>query len=112
MAGLLRSTDIQIAQELMKDPVVQKGLEQTEITRFLNDNQLTLERAAARVSAIMDYGENDNVKLKAAEMTFRLHKFLDDKGNSSGDVDKRPIINFNFNDSQVNLQGLFCPTRE
>lgn len=112
---LLTPTDLTIAETLANNnPDIKAGIvktEQAELDKVLRRNQLTLDAAANEVNSLMRYGK-ENTRLNAARLVFQLNGVLNPDNSPTESTKQAPTVIFNFQDSSVNLQGIFNPARD
>ena len=77
----------------------------SDLTELLKDNSLTPDEILMNLSSLMRSGENDGVRLRAAEMGLKLNKLL-------GDDSQRPDfqVTINIIDSEfASLNPILIP---
>jgi hypothetical protein len=75
----------------------------------LEEHKVGLDDALSSLGQLMHFGsKEDGVKLQATKVALEINKVI----NTDEEVKKeKPVINFIFNDSNVNLNGVFNPQR-
>lgn len=85
----------------------QEKKELSAISRILNQNNGSIEKASEVIAEIMHSSKFDNTRIKAAEIILDLHEVR----NKDGQINKQPIINFNIISDEVRIANIFAPKR-
>ena len=94
----------QLHSALRQAPVKELS-KKSDLTELLKDNSLTPDEILMNLSSLMRSGENDGVRLRAAEMGLKLNKLL-------GDDSQRPDfqVTINIIDSEfASLNPILIP---
>src|SRR5580698_6005258 len=85
-------------------PTPQKLQNKKDLVELLENNNLTPDEILLNLSSLMRSGENDGVRLRAAEMGLKLNKLL-------GDDSQRPdfSVTINIVDSDYSLNPILIP---
>jgi len=88
-------------EEKLKKALPAAGRKDKHLEVFDNAGA-SVENAAEVIANVMAFSSEENTKLRAAELVLKVHKIMDDKGNTE------PQINFVFHEA-VNLQQILQP---
>lgn len=94
----------QLHAALRQEPAKELS-KRSDLTELLKDNSLTPDEILMNLSSLMRSGENDGVRLRAAEMGLKLNKLL-------GDDSQRPdfSVTINIIDSEfASLNPILIP---
>jgi hypothetical protein len=95
------------ALEVQANQVKSKDLNENEFRKILNRNGASVDNASRTIARIMHSGKFENSQLRAAELVLDLQGIRDKEGR----LQRTAVFNFIVNDSTVNIQNIFAPTR-
>lgn len=84
-----------------------KKIIRTELQNELIKHNLTTSSALETISTVMHFSRKEINKISAAKIALELNGVL----KNQEVVDTQPIVQFVFQDSNVNLNGIFNPKR-
>lgn len=108
--GLLKPFDPEEIDEVLDDVVsiedeaMGKPAAEIDVKKIFDSQGATIERAAKTAAAVMQFGDNDNNKLKAAELALKVQGvYKEEKQKSVPDIQINIISNGGAQKTLVNL---------